>query len=92
MCYTYNTNKTHVGKEVINMTTKSNVCGTTNLVLDEKAASKLATGIAEAKLSNLREIMAKASDIIKMPAEDVGKLSSIVESATANGNCGIGCW
>ena len=62
------------------------------VMLDEKAAAKIASGFIEAKLGNIREILSKREEIIRMKAEDVEKLARLTEAnVVANGGCGIGC-
>ncbi len=62
------------------------------VVLDAGAAAKLVAGITEAKLANIREILATRKEIAAMRAEDVEKLARLAEVNVANGGCGIGCW
>ena len=58
------------------------------LTLDAATAAKL----IEAKSVNIREVLAKRSEIAGMKAEDVEKLARLVEANVAHGACGIGCW
>lgn len=62
------------------------------IVLDEKAAAQIATGIKEAKLANIREVLSKSKEISAMTVENVDKLARLAEANVAHGGCGIGCW
>lgn len=62
------------------------------VVLDAGAAAKLTAGITNAKLANIREVLAKRKEIAAMRGEDVEKLARLAEANVASGHCGIGCW
>jgi hypothetical protein len=65
---------------------------TPQVTLDVSKSMELVATASEAQAAKLREVLSRIDVITKIDRESLRNLTDVLDSAKADGGCGIGCW